>query len=97
MPWAYTLPASSTTRPSAVAVLRPRCTTRPSMRSLPEAAVFGLGSGTGFALAVVLLSAVRTRVAYADLPAGLRGLGITFLLTGLMSLGFASFALMAAP
>lgn len=65
--------------------------------SLPEAAVFGLGSGTGFALAVVLLSALRTRLAYADLPAGLRGLGITFLLTGLMSLGFASFALMAAP
>lgn len=65
--------------------------------SLPEAAVFGLGSGTGFALAVVLLSALRTRLAYADLPAGLRGLGITFLLTGLMSLGFASFTLMAAP
>jgi Na+-transporting NADH:ubiquinone oxidoreductase subunit E len=65
--------------------------------SLPEAAGFGLGSGTGFALAVVLLSALRTRLAYADLPAGLRGLGITFLLTGLMSLGFASFTLMAAP
>ncbi len=65
--------------------------------SLPEAAVFGLGSGTGFVLAVVLLSALRTRLAYADLPAGLRGLGITFLLTGLMSLGFASFTLMAAP
>lgn len=64
--------------------------------SLPEAAVFGLGSGVGFAVAVVLLSAVRARLAYADLPAGLRGLGITFILTGLMSLGFASFAQMAA-
>ena len=65
--------------------------------SLGEAAVFGLGSGFGFAVAVVMLSAIRTRLAYADLPAGLRGLGITFILSGLMSLGFASFALMAAP
>ena len=64
---------------------------------LAESAVFGLGSGVGFAVAVVMLSAVRTRLAYADLPAGLRGLGITFVLAGLMSLGFASFALMAAP
>jgi Na+-transporting NADH:ubiquinone oxidoreductase subunit E len=63
--------------------------------TLPEAFVFGVGSGVGFAVAVVMLSAIRTRLAYADLPAGLRGLGITFILSGLMSLGFASFALMA--
>ncbi|SLN26050.1 NADH:ubiquinone reductase (Na(+)-transporting) subunit E [Roseisalinus antarcticus] len=63
---------------------------------LAESAVYGLGSGAGFAVAVVVLSAVRTRLAYADLPDGLRGLGITFILAGLMSLGFASFALMAA-
>jgi Na+-transporting NADH:ubiquinone oxidoreductase subunit E len=64
--------------------------------TLPESVVFGLGSGVGFAVAVVMLSAIRTRLAYADLPDGLRGLGITFVLAGLMSLGFASFALMAA-
>lgn len=64
--------------------------------SLVESTVFGLGSGTGFAIAVVMLSAIRARLAYADLPAGLRGLGIAFVLTGLMSLGFASFAQMAA-
>jgi Na+-transporting NADH:ubiquinone oxidoreductase subunit E len=64
--------------------------------TLPQSVVFGLGSGFGFAVAVVMLSAIRARLAYADLPSGLRGLGITFVLSGLMSLGFASFALMAA-
>ena len=63
--------------------------------TLAESAVFGLGSGLGFAVAVVMLGALRTRLAYADLPAGLRGLGIAFVMTGLMSLGFASFAQMA--
>lgn len=62
-----------------------------------ESAVFGFGSGLGFAVAVVLLGSLRARIAYADLPAGLRGLGITFILTGLMSLGFSAFAQMAAP
>ena len=60
-----------------------------------EAVVYGLGSGAGFALAVVMLGAIRTRLTYADLPAGLRGLGISFVLAGIMSLGFASFAQMA--
>lgn len=64
--------------------------------SLAESVVFGLGSGFGFALAVAMLGAVRSRLAYADLPDGLRGLGIAFVLAGLMSLGFASFAQMAA-
>lgn len=64
--------------------------------SLAESAVFGLGSGFGFAVAVAMLAAIRSRLAYADLPAGLRGLGIAFVLAGLMSLGFASFAQMAA-
>lgn len=64
--------------------------------TLAESAVYGLGSGAGFALAVVMLSALRGRLAYADLPGGLRGLGITFIITGLMSLGFAAFAQMAA-
>ena len=64
--------------------------------TLAQSAVFGLGSGVGFAVAVAMLAAIRTRLAYADLPAGLRGLGIAFILTGLMSLGFAAFAQMAA-
>lgn len=64
--------------------------------TLAESTVFGLGSGTGFALAVIMLSAIRTRLDYAELPSGLRGLGVAFVLTGMMSLGFASFAQMAA-
>jgi len=63
--------------------------------TLAESAVFGLGSGVGFAVAVAMLGAIRARLAYADLPAGLRGLGIAFVIAGLMSLGFASFAQMA--
>lgn len=58
---------------------------------------FGIGSGAGFALAVVLLGTIRSRLAYADLPDGLRGLGITFVLAGMMSLGFSSFAQLVAP
>jgi Na+-transporting NADH:ubiquinone oxidoreductase subunit E len=64
--------------------------------TLAQSTVFGLGSGVGFAVAVAMLSAIRMRLSYADLPAGLRGLGIAFVLAGLMSLGFASFAQMAA-
>ncbi|WP_238364610.1 NADH:ubiquinone reductase (Na(+)-transporting) subunit E [Mesobacterium pallidum] len=63
---------------------------------LAESTVFGLGAGAGFALAVVLLAAIRTRLAYADLPAGLRGLGVAFLLTGMLALGFSAFAQMGA-
>lgn len=63
---------------------------------IAEAAVYGVGSGAGFAIAVVMLGAVRSRLAYADLPSGLRGLGIAFLIAGMMSLGFYSFAQMAA-
>ena len=59
-----------------------------------EALVFGLGGGTGFAVAVIMLAAIRSRLAYADLPGGLRGLGITFVLAGMMSLGFSAFAQM---
>lgn len=65
--------------------------------NLAESAVFGVGSGVGFAIAVVLMGSLRSRLTYADLPDGLRGLGIAFVLTGLMSLGFAAFAQMAAP
>jgi Na+-transporting NADH:ubiquinone oxidoreductase subunit E len=63
---------------------------------LAQSFIYGIGSGTGFAVAVVMLAAMRRRLAYANLPAGLRGLGITFVLAGLMSLGFASLSQMAA-
>ncbi|MBU1174417.1 MAG: NADH:ubiquinone reductase (Na(+)-transporting) subunit E [Alphaproteobacteria bacterium] len=59
-----------------------------------ESFVFGLGGGAGFAIAVIMLAGIRQRLAYADLPAGLRGLGITFVLAGMMSLGFSAFAQM---
>ena len=64
--------------------------------TFPDSLAYGLGSGTGFAIAVIMLGAIRARLVYADLPAGLRGLGIAFLLAGTMSLGFASFAQMAS-
>jgi len=58
---------------------------------LAESAVFGLGSGFGWALAVVALAGIREKLKYSDVPEGLRGLGITFITVGLMSLGFMSF------
>ena len=64
--------------------------------TLVQSTVFGLGAGFGFAVAVVMLGAIRARLAYSDLPQGLRGLGITFILAGMMSLGFSAFAQMVA-
>ena len=60
--------------------------------NLAESTVFGLGSGVGWALAIIALAAIRERMAYSDVPAGLRGLGITFIVTGLMAIGFMAFA-----
>ncbi len=60
--------------------------------NLVESMVFGVGSGVGFALAIVLLAGIREKLKYADVPAGLRGLGITFVTAGLMALGFMSFS-----
>lgn len=57
-----------------------------------ESVVFGFGSGTGFALAIVALAAIRERMRYSNVPDGLRGLGITFIITGLMAIGFMAFA-----
>ena len=54
--------------------------------------MFGLGSGAGFALAIVGLAAIRERLRYSNVPAGLRGLGITFIVTGLMAIAFMAFA-----
>lgn len=57
-----------------------------------ESVVFGFGSGTGWALALVALAGIREKLKYADVPAGLRGLGITFMVTGLMAMAFMAFS-----
>lgn len=57
-----------------------------------ESAVFGVGSGIGWALAVIALAAIREKMRYSDVPPQLRGLGITFIVTGLMAIGFMAFA-----
>lgn len=59
--------------------------------SLSEAAVFGFSSGIGWLLAIVALAAIRERLKYSNVPDGLKGLGITFLITGLMGIAFMSF------
>lgn len=57
-----------------------------------ESVVYGFGAGTGWALAIVALAGIREKLKYSDVPEGLRGLGITFITVGLMSLGFMSFS-----
>ena len=59
---------------------------------LPESIIFGFGSGIGWLLAVVGLAAIRERMRYSNVPAGLRGLGITFIITGLMAIAFMAFS-----
>ncbi len=56
-----------------------------------ESVVFGTGSGVGWALAIVALAGIREKLKYSDVPYGLKGLGITFIIAGLMALGFMSF------
>lgn len=56
-----------------------------------ESVVFGFGSGVGWALAIMGLAAIRERLNYADIPQGLRGLGMAFIVTGLLSMGFTAF------
>ena len=56
-----------------------------------QSVVYGLGSGTGWALAIVALAALREKMRYSQVPAGLRGLGMTFMVTGLMAIGFMAF------
>lgn len=60
--------------------------------TVPEAAIYGIGSGIGWALAIIAFAAIRERLRYSDMPEGVRGLASAFLVTGLMSLGFAAFA-----
>jgi len=58
----------------------------------PESVVYGFGSGVGWALAILALAALRERADERLVPRGLRGLGLAFILTGFMSMGFAVFA-----
>lgn len=60
--------------------------------SLSESVVYGVGSGFGWALAIVALAGIREKMKYSDVPDGLRGLGITFITVGLMALAFMSFS-----
>lgn len=60
--------------------------------TLAESVVFGFGSGLGFAIALVALAAIREKMSYSHVPAGLRGLGITFIVVGLMSMSFMVFS-----
>ena len=57
-----------------------------------ESAVFGFGSGLGFFLAITSMAAIRHKLRYSDVPKGLKGLGITMLLTGLLSMAFMAFS-----
>ena len=60
--------------------------------TLTESAVFGVGSGIGWTLAITVMAAVSEKLKYADIPVALRGLGSRFFMVGLMSLGFLSFS-----
>lgn len=60
--------------------------------NLGEATVYGLGSGVGWLIAIVGLAAIREKMAYSDVPAPLRGLGITFIIVGLMAMAFMCFS-----
>lgn len=60
-------------------------------QNMTEVLAFGLGSGVGWAIAIVSLAAIREKLKYSNIPAPLRGLGITFIITGLMGLAFMSF------
>lgn len=57
-----------------------------------ESVVYGAGSGLGWLLAIVAIAGLRQKMKYSDVPEGLRGIGITFIVAGLMSLGFMSFS-----
>ena len=60
--------------------------------NLAESTVFGISSGIGFALAIVMMSAIRFKLKYSNVPDGLKGLGITMILTGLLSMAYLSFS-----
>jgi Na+-transporting NADH:ubiquinone oxidoreductase subunit E len=59
---------------------------------LAQSVTYGLGSGVGWALAIIALAGIREKLKYSDVPAGLQGLGITFITTGLMAMAFMAFS-----
>lgn len=62
-----------------------------AFHNIGEASIYGLGSGVGWFLAIVAIAAIREKIQYSQVPAPLRGLGITFIITGLMGLAFMGF------
>ncbi|MCU0289383.1 MAG: NADH:ubiquinone reductase (Na(+)-transporting) subunit E, partial [Acidobacteria bacterium] len=60
--------------------------------SFMESIIYGLGSGTGWALAIIALAGIREKLKYSNVPAGLRGLGISFITAGLMAIVFMLFS-----
>jgi len=60
--------------------------------TFPESVVYGFSSGAGWALAIVLLAGIREKLKYSDVPAGLQGLGVTFVAAGLMAMVFLAFS-----
>ena len=62
-----------------------------AFETIAEAVVYGIGSGVGWFLAIVAIAAIREKIRYSNVPAPLRGLGITFIITGLMGIAFMSF------
>lgn len=60
--------------------------------TFPQSVVYGVSSGVGWALAIIGMAAIRKKLRYSHVPEGLKGLGLTMILTGLMALGFMSFA-----
>jgi Na+-transporting NADH:ubiquinone oxidoreductase subunit E len=56
-----------------------------------ESVVYGVGNGVGWAMAIIAMAAIREKMIYSDVPPALRGLGITFITTGLMAIGFLAF------
>ena len=57
-----------------------------------ESTIFGISSGVGFAMAIVMMAAIRFKLKYSNVPNGLKGLGITMILTGLLSMAYLSFS-----
>ena len=60
--------------------------------TMPESFVYGFGSGVGWAIAILALAGIREKLRYSDVPAGLQGTGITFVIMGLMAIGFMGFS-----
>jgi len=60
--------------------------------NMPESIVYGIGSGAGWAIALIALAGIREKLKYSDVPNGLQGLGIAFIIVGLMSLSFMGFS-----